>query len=49
MKKKYNEIHGSYREDLILNGYYIDAHCPRPYDHYKNEIDKLVELIYKIK
>ena len=48
-EKKYNEIYGNYREDFILNGYYIDAHCPRPYNNCKNEIDKLVELIYKIK
>ena len=46
-EKDYNEKYGNYKENLLLNHYYIDAHCPRPYDDCKREIDELVELIYK--
>lgn len=46
-EKEYNKKYGNYREDLLMNGYYIDAHCPRPYDDCKREIDELVELIFK--
>ena len=46
-EKEYNKKYGNYREDLLMNGYYIDAHCPRPYDECKREIDELVELIFK--
>ena len=46
-EREFNEKYGNYKEDLLLNGYYIDAHCPRPYDECKREIDELVELIFK--
>lgn len=46
-EKECNKKYGNYREDLLMNGYYIDAHCPRPYDDCKREIDELVELIFK--
>lgn len=46
-EKEYNDKYGNYKEDLLLSGYYIDAHCPRPYDECKREIDELVELIFK--
>ena len=34
----------SWRHDckLLRSGYYIDAHCPRPYSRFKDDIDKLV-------
>jgi hypothetical protein len=35
----------SYNIDLLKNGYYYDSHSIRPYLHYKNEIDKLINLI----
>ena len=36
---------GLWRDELVLQEYYLDAHCPRPYGSYKNSIDKLVNLI----
>jgi hypothetical protein len=36
---------GVYSLDKLKSDFYIDAHCPRPYVEYKNEIDKLVEII----
>ena len=41
------DVLSNYNENLLLNGYYIDAHCPRPYDDCKREIDELVKLIFK--
>jgi hypothetical protein len=40
---------GFYNLDKLKLGFYIDAHCPRPYNEYKNEIDKLVEIINNMK
>jgi hypothetical protein len=34
-----------YQSEMFLNDFYIDCHSLRPYHVYKNEIDKLVELI----
>jgi hypothetical protein len=31
----------------FLKDYYIDLHCPRPYDEYKDLIDKIVEFFNK--
>ncbi len=42
-QKKY----GFYDLEKLKNGYYIDAHCPRPYKDYKDEIDFLIETILK--
>ena len=36
-----------YSLDKLKSGFYIDAHCPRPYIEYKNKIDELVEIIKK--
>ncbi len=37
-----------YDDKLLQNNFYVDAHCPRPYHKYKNEIDNLVnKLIFK--
>ena len=44
---KLNLIYGCYDPEKLSQSYYIDAHCPRPYDECKREIDELVELIYK--
>ena len=40
---------GIYDLDKLTFGHYIDVHCPRPYIEYKEEIDKLVEIIKKDK
>jgi hypothetical protein len=48
-EKKFNEKYGNYDKNLILNGYYKDAHCPRPYHDCQMEINDLVDLIYSIK
>jgi hypothetical protein len=34
-----------YDPKLVKEGYYFDSHSLRPYHQYKNEIDKLVNLI----
>jgi len=34
-----------YDEVLLKNGYYIDAHCLRPYETYKEEIDKVLQCL----
>ena len=53
VKLKYqNEIDsqkrdGLYNLNLLREGYYIDAHCPRPYSEYKNEIDYFVEEVLR--
>lgn len=48
-EKSYNMKYGNYDKNLLLDGYYIDAHCPRPYIDCKTEINELVKLIYSIK
>lgn len=35
---------GVYDLKLLSEGYYIDAHCPRPYSEYKKEIDFIIEV-----
>jgi hypothetical protein len=34
-----------YDVDKLKGGYYIDSHLLRPYNQYKNEVDKLLNLI----
>ena len=29
---------------LVADGYYVDAHCPRPYSDYKESIDLIIQL-----
>lgn len=36
-----------YDEKLLEEGYYIDSHSLRPYNIYKNEIDKLLNFLIK--
>ena len=38
---------GIYDINKLKSGYYVDAHCPRPYNDYKKEINELVEIIKK--
>jgi len=38
---------GIYNKQLLKEGYYIDANCCRPYSKYKDEIDKLVNIVLK--
>ena len=35
----------NYHEKLVREGWYFDSHSIRPYEQYKDEIDKLVSLI----
>lgn len=35
----------NYNINLLKNGFYIDSHLPRPYNIFKNEIDKLINNI----
>jgi hypothetical protein len=35
-------------DQLLAQGYYIDAHCPRPYSAYKDEIDAIIRRVRKI-
>ena len=36
---------GVYNIDKLKEGYYIDAHCPRPYSKYKNAIEVVANII----
>jgi hypothetical protein len=40
-----DRIHWVYNDNLLKNGHYIDSHLLRPYQAYKNEVDRLIELI----
>ena len=40
--------YGTYDEKKLEEGYYIDVNCCRPYNEYKNEIDRVVEIALKI-
>jgi predicted O-methyltransferase YrrM len=42
---EFQNKYGVYDEQKLRDGYYIDVNCCRPYSKYKNEIDKLVEII----
>jgi hypothetical protein len=48
-EREYNQKYGNYDKELVLSGFYKDAHCPRPYNDYKQEINNLIELIYNEK
>ncbi len=39
----------SYEREKLLLGEYIDCHSLRPYYKYKDEIDKLINILYEIK
>lgn len=42
VQNRLDRVDWKIRRDLLLSGYYIDAHCPRPYSAHKDSIDKLL-------
>ncbi len=42
---EFQKKYGIYDEQKLRDGYYIDVNCCRPYSKYKNEIDKIVNII----
>ena len=44
---EFQNKYGVYDEQKLKDGYYIDANCCRPYSKYKDEIDKVVDIIIK--
>jgi FkbM family methyltransferase len=45
MQNKY----GIYDKQKLIDGYYIDVNCCRPYSNYKKEIDELVNIVMERK
>lgn len=43
--KRIDRINWVYDNNKVREGHYIDSHLLRPYNKYKNEIDKLVNLL----
>jgi len=43
--KRINRTNWNYEEQKVKEGYYDDAHCPRPYIQYKEIIDYLFNLL----
>lgn len=43
--RRIDRIAWGYNKELVSNGYYIDAHLPRPYKDHKGEIDNLISLL----
>lgn len=41
-----NKGHWNLDEKRILEEFYLDAHCPRPYSKYEKEINRLAQLIF---
>lgn len=46
-EKENQKKFGIYDEEKLKNGYYIDVNCCRPYSKYKEEIDRIVDLVLK--
>ena len=44
---EFQNKYGVYDEQKLKDGYYIDVNCCRPYSKYKQEIDKVVDIIIK--
>lgn len=44
--RRIDRINWSYDPNLVRNGYYIDSHLLRPYNENKEEIDKLINLLW---
>lgn len=44
---KLQNEHGFYDKQKLIDGYYIDVNCCRPYSKYKNVIDELVDIVLK--
>lgn len=43
--KRIDRVFWAYDPDKVKEGYYIDSHLLRPYSKYKQEIDKLINLL----
>jgi hypothetical protein len=43
--KRIDRISWSYDSTKVKDGYYIDSHLLRPYNQFRNEIDKLIDII----
>ena len=43
--RRVDRINWGFDERYILNDFYIDAHCPRPYKNNKNTINELIEKL----
>jgi len=44
---EFQNKYGVYDEQKLRDGYYIDVNCCRPYYKYKDDIDKLVNIVLK--
>ena len=44
---EFQNKYGVYDEQKLRDGYYIDVNCCRPYSKYKDDIDKLVNIVLK--
>lgn len=44
--KRIDRIFWHYDPQAVVQDYYIDSHLLRPYQQYKTEIDKLINLLY---
>lgn len=44
---EFQNKYGVYDEQKLRDGHYIDVNCCRPYSKYKDEIDKLVNIVLK--
>jgi hypothetical protein len=42
---EFQKKYGIYDIEKLKNGYYIDVNCCRPYEKYKEEIDKVVDIV----
>jgi hypothetical protein len=45
--KRIDRLNWIYDEALFNKDHYIDSHLLRPYNKYKQEIDSLVDLLFK--
>lgn len=45
-EKRIDRLWWSYDPNLVTKGYYIDSHLLRPYNQNKEEIDKLIKLLW---
>ncbi len=43
VERRIDRSYWAYNVDFLNRGYYIDAHCPRPYSTYKKHIDALLK------
>lgn len=43
VQRRIDRSNWTYNDELLRQHYYIDAHCPRPYSHYKYDIDSVLD------